>query len=247
MQTARLSVGSASGELIYGISYLYLISLYILSVSLSLSLYILSVSLASAKPARVCKDSPATAATARRPPRRGRWPSAAQGLGHSVGGHICASIHGDTFSISALHLAIKVPYFSDSGHRNEKVTPYQVRCELGCVDRGPQMGDVGRTSDECDCHWSHLWAGAGAAAGAAAAHQISAASQQIKGGAEQMPTFSILNIRSQEYPNTSCSLIFCTSRPVLCAHGRGLESAESTRIVLSAVGRENQRTSPSDA
>eukprot|EP01052_Picozoa_sp_SAG31_P040558 SAG31_NODE_5902_length_2264_cov_2.222633_1_plen_50_part_10 len=24
----------------------------------------------------------------------------------------------DTFSISALHLAIKVPYFSDSGHKN---------------------------------------------------------------------------------------------------------------------------------
>eukprot|EP01052_Picozoa_sp_SAG31_P020183 SAG31_NODE_1507_length_8072_cov_7.986580_3_plen_235_part_00 len=32
------------------------------------------------------------------------------------------SIHGDTFSISALHLAIKVPYLSDSGHKNEKVT-----------------------------------------------------------------------------------------------------------------------------
>eukprot|EP01052_Picozoa_sp_SAG31_P013360 SAG31_NODE_801_length_12013_cov_23.812070_21_plen_205_part_00 len=28
----------------------------------------------------------------------------------------------DTFSISALHLAIKVPYFSNSGHKNEKVT-----------------------------------------------------------------------------------------------------------------------------
>eukprot|EP01052_Picozoa_sp_SAG31_P036376 SAG31_NODE_4530_length_3159_cov_2.970915_2_plen_101_part_00 len=32
--------------------------------------------------------------------------------------------HGDTFSISALHLSIKVPYFSNSGHKNEKVTPY---------------------------------------------------------------------------------------------------------------------------
>eukprot|EP01052_Picozoa_sp_SAG31_P004013 SAG31_NODE_161_length_21899_cov_16.832844_13_plen_95_part_00 len=31
---------------------------------------------------------------------------------------------GDTFSISALHLAIKVPYFSNSGHKNEKVTSY---------------------------------------------------------------------------------------------------------------------------
>ena len=33
-----------------------------------------------------------------------------------------ASINGDTFSISALHLAMKVPYFSNSGHKNEKVT-----------------------------------------------------------------------------------------------------------------------------
>eukprot|EP01052_Picozoa_sp_SAG31_P009027 SAG31_NODE_467_length_15267_cov_13.792919_3_plen_106_part_00 len=31
---------------------------------------------------------------------------------------------GDTFSISALHLAIKVPCFSNSRHKNEKVTPY---------------------------------------------------------------------------------------------------------------------------
>eukprot|EP01052_Picozoa_sp_SAG31_P024338 SAG31_NODE_2063_length_6535_cov_7.578931_3_plen_135_part_00 len=30
----------------------------------------------------------------------------------------------DTFSISALHLSIKVPYFSNSGHKNEKVTSY---------------------------------------------------------------------------------------------------------------------------
>eukprot|EP01052_Picozoa_sp_SAG31_P076250 SAG31_NODE_35517_length_322_cov_0.856502_1_plen_96_part_10 len=28
----------------------------------------------------------------------------------------------DTFSISALHLSIKVPYFSNSGHTNEKAT-----------------------------------------------------------------------------------------------------------------------------
>eukprot|EP01052_Picozoa_sp_SAG31_P005527 SAG31_NODE_244_length_19246_cov_20.233823_5_plen_102_part_00 len=33
-------------------------------------------------------------------------------------------INGDTFSISALHLSIKVPYFSNSGHKNEKVTSY---------------------------------------------------------------------------------------------------------------------------
>eukprot|EP01052_Picozoa_sp_SAG31_P009907 SAG31_NODE_531_length_14413_cov_7.712659_9_plen_80_part_00 len=33
-------------------------------------------------------------------------------------------MHGDTFSISALHLAIKVPCFSNSGHKNEKVTSY---------------------------------------------------------------------------------------------------------------------------
>eukprot|EP01052_Picozoa_sp_SAG31_P048283 SAG31_NODE_10033_length_1193_cov_1.053931_1_plen_63_part_10 len=30
----------------------------------------------------------------------------------------------DTFSISALHISIKVPYFSHSGHKNEKVTNY---------------------------------------------------------------------------------------------------------------------------
>eukprot|EP01052_Picozoa_sp_SAG31_P070148 SAG31_NODE_28991_length_402_cov_1.155116_1_plen_65_part_10 len=37
---------------------------------------------------------------------------------------VARTAHGDTFSISALHLAIKVPYFSNSGHKNEKVTPY---------------------------------------------------------------------------------------------------------------------------
>eukprot|EP01052_Picozoa_sp_SAG31_P017070 SAG31_NODE_1153_length_9640_cov_2.830206_11_plen_76_part_00 len=36
----------------------------------------------------------------------------------------------DTFSISALHLAIKVPYFSDSGHKNEKVTNYLVQLRV---------------------------------------------------------------------------------------------------------------------
>eukprot|EP01052_Picozoa_sp_SAG31_P077599 SAG31_NODE_36989_length_308_cov_0.985646_1_plen_39_part_01 len=30
------------------------------------------------------------------------------------------SIKVDTFSISALDLSIKVPYFSNSGHKNEK-------------------------------------------------------------------------------------------------------------------------------
>eukprot|EP01052_Picozoa_sp_SAG31_P053200 SAG31_NODE_13516_length_864_cov_1.070588_1_plen_82_part_10 len=34
-------------------------------------------------------------------------------------------IHVDAFSISALPLAMKVPYFStNSGHKNEKVTSY---------------------------------------------------------------------------------------------------------------------------
>ena len=38
---------------------------------------------------------------------------------------VCMDWHpGDTFSISALHLSIKVPYFSNSGHKNEKVTSY---------------------------------------------------------------------------------------------------------------------------
>eukprot|EP01052_Picozoa_sp_SAG31_P048378 SAG31_NODE_10097_length_1183_cov_1.302583_1_plen_114_part_00 len=40
--------------------------------------------------------------------------------------HHALPIKGDTFSISALHLAIKVPYFSNSGHKNEKVTSYLV-------------------------------------------------------------------------------------------------------------------------
>eukprot|EP01052_Picozoa_sp_SAG31_P028096 SAG31_NODE_2682_length_5257_cov_9.066693_5_plen_87_part_00 len=35
-----------------------------------------------------------------------------------------SATHGDTFSISALHIAIKFPYFSNSGHKNEKVTSY---------------------------------------------------------------------------------------------------------------------------
>eukprot|EP01052_Picozoa_sp_SAG31_P019750 SAG31_NODE_1454_length_8278_cov_7.030688_3_plen_597_part_00 len=36
----------------------------------------------------------------------------------------------DTFSISALHLAIKVPYFSNSGHKSEKVTSYLAPCDV---------------------------------------------------------------------------------------------------------------------
>eukprot|EP01052_Picozoa_sp_SAG31_P077765 SAG31_NODE_37177_length_306_cov_1.188406_1_plen_43_part_10 len=32
-------------------------------------------------------------------------------------------INADTFSISAVHLSIKVPYFSDSCTKNENVTP----------------------------------------------------------------------------------------------------------------------------
>eukprot|EP01052_Picozoa_sp_SAG31_P012477 SAG31_NODE_731_length_12498_cov_7.368336_5_plen_194_part_00 len=39
------------------------------------------------------------------------------------------AINGDTFSISALHLVIKVPYFSNSWHKNEKVTSY-LQCVL---------------------------------------------------------------------------------------------------------------------
>ena len=53
------------------------------------------------------------------------------------------SLQGDTFSISALHLAIKVPYFSNSGHKNEKVTAltrrqscaiaaFRMNCGAGC-------------------------------------------------------------------------------------------------------------------
>eukprot|EP01052_Picozoa_sp_SAG31_P046564 SAG31_NODE_8957_length_1357_cov_1.663752_1_plen_236_part_00 len=45
--------------------------------------------------------------------------------------HISCALQGDTFSISALHLAIKVPYFSNSGHKNEKVTALTVRPTLG--------------------------------------------------------------------------------------------------------------------
>ena len=40
------------------------------------------------------------------------------------------AIHGDTFSISALHLAIKVPYFSNSWHKNEKVTALTARSKV---------------------------------------------------------------------------------------------------------------------
>eukprot|EP01052_Picozoa_sp_SAG31_P020238 SAG31_NODE_1513_length_8045_cov_5.748804_2_plen_213_part_00 len=37
----------------------------------------------------------------------------------------CEPIRGDTFSISAAYLSIKVPYFSDSCTKNEKVTPHR--------------------------------------------------------------------------------------------------------------------------
>eukprot|EP01052_Picozoa_sp_SAG31_P008153 SAG31_NODE_404_length_16109_cov_10.686696_9_plen_241_part_00 len=47
------------------------------------------------------------------------------------------SIHGDTFSISALHLAIKVPYFSNSGHKNEKVTSH-----LAALDSDPMIREL---------------------------------------------------------------------------------------------------------
>eukprot|EP01052_Picozoa_sp_SAG31_P019336 SAG31_NODE_1405_length_8488_cov_2.786029_4_plen_90_part_00 len=41
-------------------------------------------------------------------------------------GRTTGPLKDDTFSISALHLAIKVPYFSNSGHKNEKVTTLTV-------------------------------------------------------------------------------------------------------------------------
>eukprot|EP01052_Picozoa_sp_SAG31_P036769 SAG31_NODE_4636_length_3080_cov_2.158672_3_plen_112_part_00 len=47
-----------------------------------------------------------------------KGPIAAQSLTHAL-----RSLKDDTFSISALPLAIKIPYFSNSGHKNEKVTP----------------------------------------------------------------------------------------------------------------------------
>eukprot|EP01052_Picozoa_sp_SAG31_P038123 SAG31_NODE_5035_length_2787_cov_2.005952_3_plen_270_part_00 len=72
--------------------------------------------------------------------RRARKASSSD-IGSIVGAYECSSsrfffssrfsfpetqcfIHGDTFSISLLHLAIKVQYFSNSGHKNEKVTSY---------------------------------------------------------------------------------------------------------------------------
>eukprot|EP01052_Picozoa_sp_SAG31_P018078 SAG31_NODE_1265_length_9070_cov_5.167205_4_plen_423_part_00 len=47
-------------------------------------------------------------------------------------------IHDDTFSISALHLSIKVSYFSNSGHKNEKVTSYPLPTPRNgcCTDSG---------------------------------------------------------------------------------------------------------------
>eukprot|EP01052_Picozoa_sp_SAG31_P017433 SAG31_NODE_1192_length_9459_cov_15.271581_6_plen_100_part_00 len=65
-------------------------------------------------------------------------------------------INVDTFSISALHLAIKVPYFSNSGHKNEKVTSYLVRSkpafhireggEKVVPDAAPSIAGVGELS-----------------------------------------------------------------------------------------------------
>eukprot|EP01052_Picozoa_sp_SAG31_P007108 SAG31_NODE_335_length_17509_cov_7.127972_10_plen_83_part_00 len=49
-------------------------------------------------------------------------------------------MNGDTFSISALHLSIKVPYFSNSGHKNEKVTSYRVTKSEAC-ERSDGMFD----------------------------------------------------------------------------------------------------------
>eukprot|EP01052_Picozoa_sp_SAG31_P029874 SAG31_NODE_3010_length_4788_cov_4.266098_6_plen_114_part_00 len=48
--------------------------------------------------------------------------------------------HGDTFSISALHLVMKVPYFSNSGQKNEKVTSYLHRRKSFWV---PVIGNPG--------------------------------------------------------------------------------------------------------
>eukprot|EP01052_Picozoa_sp_SAG31_P018900 SAG31_NODE_1357_length_8647_cov_8.257838_7_plen_182_part_00 len=54
---------------------------------------------------------------------------AQRGVEQDERGALPGTIHGDTFSISALHLAIKVPYFSNSGHKNEKVTSYLIAAE----------------------------------------------------------------------------------------------------------------------
>eukprot|EP01052_Picozoa_sp_SAG31_P015890 SAG31_NODE_1034_length_10228_cov_89.107316_15_plen_170_part_00 len=55
--------------------------------------------------------------------------------------------HGDTFSISALHLAIKVPYFSNSGHKNEKVTA------LTCNHCGALVLEDVDANRPQDCCW----------------------------------------------------------------------------------------------
>ena len=68
--------------------------------------------------------------------RSARMPSRASAS--SASGSI--PIQGDTFSISALHLSIKVPYFSNSGHKNEKVTSY-------LPDRR-QMGELLRLAEQ---------------------------------------------------------------------------------------------------
>eukprot|EP01052_Picozoa_sp_SAG31_P012011 SAG31_NODE_692_length_12772_cov_15.543044_10_plen_198_part_00 len=56
------------------------------------------------------------------PDRSGFTETSKLGAKYAISFSSTPPIHGDTFSISALHLAIKVPYFSNSGHKNEKVT-----------------------------------------------------------------------------------------------------------------------------
>eukprot|EP01052_Picozoa_sp_SAG31_P012686 SAG31_NODE_747_length_12395_cov_129.196405_2_plen_169_part_00 len=53
------------------------------------------------------------------------------------------TLKGDIFSISALHLAIKVPYFSNSGHGNEKVTTLTPsECLAQLLDGAEQLQPV---------------------------------------------------------------------------------------------------------
>eukprot|EP01052_Picozoa_sp_SAG31_P010409 SAG31_NODE_569_length_14020_cov_11.049565_16_plen_98_part_00 len=65
----------------------------------------------------------------------GRTPGRVALADHGCTASEFRALKDDTFSISALHLAIKVPYFSNSGHKNEKATPltaiYLVRLRLG--------------------------------------------------------------------------------------------------------------------
>eukprot|EP01052_Picozoa_sp_SAG31_P011039 SAG31_NODE_616_length_13519_cov_2.372876_1_plen_149_part_00 len=55
------------------------------------------------------------------------------------------ALQGDNFSISALHLAMKVPYFSNSWHKNEKVTPLTGPGMSKCAPTRP-LAAVGQTS-----------------------------------------------------------------------------------------------------